>query len=727
MADWQTADKVQVNEAGGKRALVGGAWIPVAQAQKNDAGQYRVMLSDAETASPTLMQKVQASVPGRVVQGLRDSIDAGAQFISHAVPESVTNVLDIPFKAMRDSDSPALQTIGDTLFADPRAGATDKRIHDTEQEYQASRRATTAPTLSGLITGQNEPGMDVARFAGQVASPTNAAIAAKLPAAAVSTIPRMFGTGASVGGAGGLLTPVTGDGFWGTKAAQTGLGAATGAVVTPVLGATLKAAAPYVGRIVDKLSGQPEIVRAKAAREVDNVLAQALRDVGQTIDDIPKLQYDALRQQVSEALKKGQKLDAAAVMRKGDFEALGLPHTLGQITRDPTQFARERNLRGVAGVGDPLMQRFEVQNQALQGRAGEFAKGASERVTAGEKIAEALQGIDRGMKGKVDSAYSSARDNLGRASPMDSSGFTQQANLALDEGMLAHYLPAEVRNMMNGVAQGKIPFNVQTSVQMDQILSAAQRSAGKGTPQSLAIGKVRDALNSAGIESNVGVDAKKAFDVARGMAKERFATHDAIPALKAAANGEVPPDAFVRKFVTGGNAAEVKKLADALRTTSPEAYQEARAQLGSQIQRAAFGENLAGDKLLAPERLSRALREIGTEKLSAFFDTGEIETMKRMARVGAYINSSPGAAAVNTSNTAAAAANLVGSSIPGLSAPTSFLKMIAGPVLNQRAVSRAVAAEVPSAAAGASPEAINKARLAAALMGLGSGEAVAPR
>jgi hypothetical protein len=38
---------------------------------------------------------------------------------------------------------------------------------------------------------------------------------------------------------------------------------------------------------------------------------------------------------VEESLKAGKTVDAAALARRLDFEALGMKPTLGQITRDP--------------------------------------------------------------------------------------------------------------------------------------------------------------------------------------------------------------------------------------------------------------------------------------------------------------------------------------------------------------------------------------------------------
>ena len=39
---WESAEKVQKNDAGEYRAMIGGKWFPVAKAQKSDTGEYRV-------------------------------------------------------------------------------------------------------------------------------------------------------------------------------------------------------------------------------------------------------------------------------------------------------------------------------------------------------------------------------------------------------------------------------------------------------------------------------------------------------------------------------------------------------------------------------------------------------------------------------------------------------------------------------------------------------------
>ena len=671
--------------------------------------------SPSTMGGPTQMQKIQSSAPLRTIQGMRDPIDAGAQFLSHIIPKSVINVLDIPGAALRNSDSPLLQTIGESFFADPRPGATDKRIRDTEQQYQAARKAT----------GGNDPDADVARFTGNVISPTNAALAASIPLKALATVPKMIVTGTLLGTAGGALTPVTNKNeqkdFGRNKTTQMILGGATGAVLTPVFGKVIQAVAPSVERFINRLTGKTVITPETASLETDRILKQALADVGQTIDDIPKAQYAALHQQVNESLMGGKKLDAAALMRKQDFNELGLPSTTGQITRNPNQFARERNLRGVAGVGDPLMQRLDMQNQALQNQIGGFSKGASDAVTAGERMAAALADMDKSMQSQVSGAYKVARETAGKDLDVPLQGLASDAGRILDD--FGDKVPGAIVAKLRSYGMlGEKQTKVFTFDEANKLLKNINQHVGIDKTTNTALSELRQAVKTAMMDS----PAPDVFAGARKAADTRFKMQDAIPALKAASESSVPADSFVRKFVLNGPSAEVMRLAELLKKTSPKAFQEARSQVGATIQRAAFGENLTGDKLLTPERLARVLREMGPKRLSAFFSQTEIDQLNRMARVGAYINTTPSAAAVNTSNTASAAMNIAGG-IPGIPATASMAKAIVTPFLNQMAVNRAVAAKVPKFAAQASPEVIRRARLAAALAGVGAGGAVAPR
>lgn len=195
----------------------------------------------------------QGSFAGKLVQGLRDPIDAGAQLLSHVVPEGVSSALDYLPSKMRNSDSPLLQTVGESLFADPRATATDKRLQDTERQYQKARTEAQPQTLSGLVTGKKEsPGIDWTRLAGNVLSPANLAIGANVPVA-TSTAGKLA-VSAATGAGFGALSPVNDGGDFSTeKAKQVAMGTVLGPATQVAGNAAARIISPQTRDAVTKL------------------------------------------------------------------------------------------------------------------------------------------------------------------------------------------------------------------------------------------------------------------------------------------------------------------------------------------------------------------------------------------------------------------------------------------------------------------------------------------
>lgn len=494
------------------------------------------------------------------------------------------------------------------------------------------------------------------------------------------------GGGATTGmAAGGLVNP--------------GEGAVPGAIA----GGAFGVASPLVGKVVNSVIGRgirPSVTESQAfSSTTDNALSKAADDIGVDVKDLPDDTVRMIKDQVLKAFQQGKEIDPAALLRQEEFKKLGIQPLQSQITRDPTQFAQEFNLRGVS---PEISGRLLEQNTALQSIFRNPAEQAQEVVPAGRGLIESLKVQDDAAKSKINELYKAAKDSSGRYAEVDVPAFSKAANDALDSEMLGRFLPDTVKNMLNDISTGKMPLNVNNLVQADSVMSAAQRQADDAGRK--AIGVVRDALNNAPIASESGASAKQAFDVARVAAKERFAQQDVIPALKAVAQGDAVPDTFVKKFVLQGKTDEVKRLADMLRTSSPESFSQAKAQVADDIRRAAFGENTAGNAAVSPERLAKKLREFGSEKMSAFFTPEEIANYQTASRVAAYIAKHPNAAPVNTSNTLVAqlmtnpATMIAGKGaemLPGAGVVISATKAATGAVKKQMAVSQAMNTNVP--------------------------------
>ena len=615
--------------------------------------------------------RVRSSFPARVAQGMVDPINAGAQLLSRVPGAEAINAATGYVNKL-----PVIGPITTALGMTPATPQQiDTGITENERRYTEARQAT------------GDQGTDWARLAGNALSPANAAIAARLPSAA-TTIGRVV-VGALGGGAAGLMTPVEDvekTGFAIPKAVQTGVGSVAGAVIAPIMSKVIDAA----GRFVYRRLGNPEVMGARAALETDTVMEQALREVGATKNDIPQPAYDAIKQQVLDSLKTGKQLDAAALLRSKDFEALGVQPTLGQVTRDPAQFAKERNLRGVAGIGDPLMERFNTQagqlSEAVRGYGG---PQASEAPQAGRVISGALSKADEQMRSRVSTAYDVARQSAGREEPIKLQGLAQDyERIVRDFG--EENLPGAIRRRLEdyGVSGGKQTklFTMQDGETLIQQINANFDPMKKA--EAAALNQLRNSVKQAITETDSGGGP---FAVAREVAKKRFQLQDAVPALRDAADGTTAPDDFVKRYVLGGKVDEVKKLADIL---SPEAKLEAKNQIGKELMRAAYGADAAGDAALTPKRLEDVIRKIGNEKLSAFYSPDEISNLHALSRVGAYINAIPANSAVNTSNSASAFGNLIGH-IPGVPASLRAVSSLAQLARRGADVNRAINAEVP--------------------------------
>lgn len=613
---------------------------------------------EMEQAAPpaTLRQKIQASAPMRVLQGMRDPIDAGAQLLPRGL-EFLTSAGGLAPNRVSD-------------FFGSEAKRVDAGVSQNEREYELARKAT------------GSDGMDLARFTGNVVSPANLAIASKLPAMA-TTGQRIVG-GVATGALGGALTPVNTEenpDFAATKRGQMALGGITGGVATPVLGKI----GEFVASKLAQRSG-PRMV------ELSRTTEEFARASGLDWDRMAQTERAALQQQVVDAAKRYAGKDPAVAARIADFQREGMEYTLGQVTRKPLQFATEKNLSQVPGVGDPLTERFAGQAAAVRQKMGNFAAGAGEEQQTGQALVDALRKYDEKLRAGVSEAYKQARQSSGKDADVPLQGLAQDFADVLDR--FGDKVPGAVRSNFgkygigpDSLTQRKI-FTVEEA---DKLLKVINDNQSNDIAVNKALGELRSAVKRSVIQ-DAGVD--DVFAPARKMAASRFTLQDALPALESSASGRANPDTFVQNFIVSKTArtSQVKQLADALREESPEAYSAARAQVGAYLQRKAFGENMAGDKPGSPERFAAALRELGTGKLSAFFSPDEIASMQRLSRISAYVDSVPAGAKPNTSGNWGA----IMTRMPGMPQSMALVDALRSGMSNQLNVNRALAAK-PSA------------------------------
>lgn len=632
------------------------------------------LLPPPDAIDKSAMEAQKPTVLERVGRGFADVVQGATQLGLRAV----------------DAVSPREPSVTD-LVTGPKPSRAD--------EYTKEKTAELALYEKGR---GKDAGVDWMRLAGNVV--------ATLPAMAIpGGQAAALGTRAVAGAAQGALssaTMFTPEGE--SKLAQTLVGAGFGAAVPAVIEGGKRAILAVVNKARPTVIGIPAL-----EQELRIELQKNGVDFGKLTTEVQQSLVDDAKR----AMQVGGKLDPAALERKAVIESVGAKPTRAAVTRNPKDWQTEHNLRGVTGVGEPIAARQGENAAAMTDYLSRLRQQTGGRAAtpaeAGESVVTALRTADESRGAAVDAAYRGARDEAGRYAAVDANHFSTAANTALDEGMLGRWLPENVRGLMNDVANGKTPLNVNTMVQIDSVMSEAQRTAARAGDRAgaKAIGVVRDALNAAplldkqaaatagtavvpagakaagavstevrtpGVPGPVSNDipgeftkttqsageaAKEAFDNARGLARERFAAREASPALQAAVD-DVAPDKFVKRFVFDADARDLRGTMAELRRT-PEGRQaiaDVKGHLFDNLLMKATGATNPDDvmgRAFSGRNFSKALDGIAPEKLHQIFTPSEVDALRRLQSASKYLTEEVPFSDVNHSKTTAALANIL--------------------------------------------------------------------
>ncbi|MCO5121288.1 MAG: hypothetical protein M9951_16875 [Burkholderiaceae bacterium] len=512
-------------------------------------------------------------------------------------------------------------------------------------------------------------GMDWGRLLGQAMSP-----ATIVAGASGAPVRAGFGPAAVSGAIGGALSgafqpaDTTTDSMLNAGAGAAG-GAVAGAVASKLGDVVRSAWRSVVGNPVSAADIQRAVTAALAEQGVDPA----------TVSNVAMLQ---MRDQIEWALKNGRSLDSASLVRKSDFESLGVKPTLGQVTRDPMQWARERDMRGIWRVGDKLTDRLQEQRDTLAGKLhpAEIVDDAG----VGDRLIESLSGLADRSRKQFGSLYERARQQSGAEAAVDITGLADDFGKILrDYG--EDKIPSAVRARLAsyGVLDGK-QTKLFTLVDAEQAIQQINKLYDPGNrAEAAALNEIRTAIKRAVETSDIGDLFKPARDAAAGW----YRTVDRTPALKAVVEDKIAPDDFVRKFVINGKRDDLKALAGAL-DGDQEAIGAIRSKIIEHLQGAAFGANPARDASFNPSRFKTALDKLAP-RIGAFFSPEEITELQTVSRVGGYINSVPNASAPNMSNTAAALSNRAFDVLGGL-ARIPGARVLAGNVAGRAALNPTV-------------------------------------
>lgn len=591
-----------------------------AAAARRFAGELKRM---GQMPAPTLTDKASA-VGQSALAGLNDPFLGASQFVARAGRYATS--------LGGNYANPVSE------FFDDEAKLYDRRIKEQDKAVQGAR------DQAGF------DGVDITRVGTNIANPINVVPGAAMfrIAPAASSLGRV----AFAGGTGGLIAGATApvrntDNYAAEKTIQSGIGFLAGAALTPAV----KVASESIVKTVNRFR--------TAANKPDphKLVMDALSDAGVKADEISQAAMKRLEASVAQSLKTGKQLDAAALLRKQDFDDLGLKATAGQVSRDPAQYSDEINMSKIDRIGDPLRARFQDQDALLNKKVTDFSAGSVDDSVAGDSVIGALKSVDDDMASGVRAKYQLARQSPNAGEEISMTG------LAHDVGGIMHRygkgVPDGIRNQLDdyGLLSGN-QTKIFNADEAEKLLREINKQGGDKTAIS-ALSEIRDAIKKSVTE---GLGGGGPYDAARAAAAKRFGLHDTIPALKKVVDGETDSIQFIqRHIINNKNPETVRKMAGIL---DSDTKAQIKAQIGEYLRQKAFGQTADGQFSVA--RYKKALQQIGRRKLDSFFDGSEVDEMFRIGRVAEYKNAFPAGSRVNTSNTASAMYNLLRSTGSGI-------------------------------------------------------------
>lgn len=497
-------------------------------------------------------------------------------------------------------------------------------------------------------------GIDLARIGGQAAAAAPAMLIPGVGSGVVKAVTAGAAQGAVQGG-----VVAAGQGEDVTSGAIKG-GVAGGTIAGGMYG--LSALAGKVGRaIINKFGNTVD------PKDIIASVSEVLKSHGIDFKQLSAEAQQSIKDEVSKAISAGGKIDPKAAANKAAFESLGIKPTLGQITQDPTQFGKELFLRE-ADKGAPLAQQYQSAVRGLSDSVQGMRKTlpqALDNPQAGARVMEPLeQGAARGQK-VVGTAYDQFKAAAPEGFRINGADFANKFFKEAEKDPGLRNLPSSLKQTLNQLSIGKVKdmslvdadainreisrqlgardlspaaaFSLHTFKQMldDHIAETAQGVASDGrelVPASEA---------AAHTMSQSSEPAQRLF-AARKLAEQRFRIMDQIPAMKAVAAGKIEPDDFLQKFVTGPTAKleDLQNLKDFLQKADPEAFDQIRAQVLSDLHSAAS--KGSGDRFIQNQFNQKIASLEKSGKLGVLFNPEEVNTLKTIGHVGKLLEGPQG-------------------------------------------------------------------------------------
>lgn len=370
-----------------------------------------------------------------------------------------------------------------------------------------------------------------------------------------------------------------------------------------------------------------------------------------------------LQQAISQtAQKTGGAINPEVLNRHLEADSLPVKVRLteGQATQDPSLISQEQNMRG---KHTDLANHFDEQNkqlaqnvQAIRDEVGPDVFSTNS-VEHGDTLIKAYQDIDATRNADIKTKYQQLRDAAGGKFPVDARTLLDNSRAALAKELLTHDAPPGIMRTLGDLADsGQMTFEQFENLRTN--LARIQRNFAADGNTRFAAGLIRDQMEQLPLEPGAAT-LKPLADSARAAARDRFQALEQDPAYKAAVNGTVDPDKFVRKFVISGSRDDVATMRQSL-ANNPTATQTLGVSALDHLRdQAGLSPDYKGN--FTQNGYNKALRGLDP-KLQSLVDPKTVEQLQALGNVANYTQFQPRGSSVNHSNTFVAGAADYGAS-----------------------------------------------------------------
>ena len=540
------------------------------------------------------------------------------------------------------------------------AGPEDQNLSDEDLRKKFEQQSLSKNYTEGVNQdlalynkGREGQGWDWARMAGAGLATAPVALLGA-PAGATSLGARVLARAklGAIGGAAAGGAQFAPSGKLSDTAVNTAIGAGTGAVAAPVLGAAgdkALAAARWLG---GRIAG----LRAPALTEPDFVQA-----VPESAGVTPAQRADLLAEAQQQLRSTGQ-MDAPALSRKANLLAQGATPTTAMVTRNPADWTLERNLQKLSQSPDPQLSTvgqeitgvYQANDRALAAKLAERSQGlpAATPEAHGMTVMQGINDLADATQKDVSSLYDQVRATKGERLASDARNLHSTLEELKDSPAADPVTQAATRRLTRlGMydKEGNLTDKTLTVKEAEGLRQFINQQPNVFGKRQIVNAIDQDVLGGAG---------EDAFAGARSAASERFqmlgnpAAQKALSTLGELSQGKTAQN-FIKSQVISAADQDVGSLVDTIakipnETQRTQTQNALKAGVLQYLQEQAVNPNSGK---FSGSALNTAIRQVGEGKLTKILGTDEFGKLKDLSRAALDATYEPPYSAVNYSNT----------------------------------------------------------------------------